>query len=151
MSPPIFPTAAQTCRRRRCEHCGQPIPHGQLQAALVPDSSAVDFAEPARHGQRLVYACGDEHMTEIVREARTGWVDEQWWFELLSQASRHPSLQDAPLSRIARNARLTPQQLAAALAWNNGRPAPRTRLPGGQDLEAIPSPRNSGRPVRRPR
>ncbi|MFD2467550.1 hypothetical protein [Amycolatopsis silviterrae] len=120
----------RTRRRKSCERCGEQIPPGKLQTALVPDSSRVDPLDFARHGQRLVYACGDEHMAQLVERARRDWVDAQWWFGLLCQASR--SAGQASLAELARRARLSDGQVEAALAWNAGEEHPLRRLPGGQ-------------------
>ncbi|RJQ82492.1 hypothetical protein [Amycolatopsis panacis] len=144
MSRPHFPAEAR--RGRRCEHCGRHITPGRIQVALVPDPSAVDFTEYAMHGRRLVYACCDEHLTAVVERAHAGWSEAQWWFELLSQASLHPSLQDATVERIAREARLAPEQLHAAMTWNSRRTPPHARLPGGQILPVIPDPRKPRSP-----
>lgn len=119
-----------TRRRRTCDRCGEQIPPGKLQTALVPDSSRVDPADSAGHGQRLVYACGDEHMALLVEKARRDWVDEQWWFGLLCQASR--AARRASLPELARHARLSGRQLDAALKWNRDREHPLRCLPGGQ-------------------
>ncbi|GAA1024630.1 MULTISPECIES: hypothetical protein [Amycolatopsis] len=120
----------RTRRRKTCERCGEQIPPGKLQTALVPDSSRVDPADFAGHGQRLVYACGDEHMDQLVEKARRDWVDEQWWFGLLCQASR--SARQASLPELARQARLSDRQLNAALQWNAAADRPLRSLPGGQ-------------------
>ncbi|WP_409181001.1 hypothetical protein F9C11_31570 [Amycolatopsis sp. VS8301801F10] len=117
-------------RRKSCELCGEQIPPGKLQTALVPDSSRADPADFAGHGQRLVYACGDEHMAQLVEKARRDWIDAQWWFGLLCQASR--TARQASLPELARQARLSDRQLAAALEWNASREHPQRRLPGGQ-------------------
>ncbi|MGW7533839.1 hypothetical protein [Amycolatopsis sp. NPDC054798] len=130
MSRPSPEMAFRVPRREACEHCGEQIPPGKLQTALVPDSSRVDSADFARHGQRLVYACGDEHMTLLVEHARENWVDGQWWFGLLCQASR--SAARASLPELAHRARLSDGQLDAALKWNAGEACPLRRLPGGQ-------------------
>ncbi|ATY16396.1 hypothetical protein CU254_16240 [Amycolatopsis sp. AA4] len=106
------------------------MPPGKLQTALVPDSSRADPADFAGHGQRLVYACGDEHMAQLVEQARRDWVDEQWWFGLLCQASR--TARQASLPELARQARLSDGQLDAALKWNRDSEHPLRRLPGGQ-------------------
>lgn len=117
-------------RRKLCDRCGEQVPPGKLQTALVPDSSRVDPADFASHGQRLVYACGDEHMTELVEKARRDWVDEQWWFGLLCQASR--AARQASLAELARQVQLSDRQLDAALEWNRDREHPLRCLPGGQ-------------------
>ncbi|WP_020658913.1 hypothetical protein [Amycolatopsis benzoatilytica] len=108
------------------------MPPGKLQTALVPDSSSVEFVDSARRGQRLVYACCDEHMSLLVQQARRDWVDEQWWFELLCQASLVPRMAHASLPEVARRARLSGGKLEAALKWNAGCEHPVQRLPGGQ-------------------
>lgn len=122
----VFPTR----RRKTCGHCGEQIPPGKLQTGLVSDSSRVDPADFAGHGQRLVYACGDEHMAQLAEKARRDWVDEQWWFGLLCQASQIS--RQASLPELARQARLSEGQLDAALEWNNDREDPLACLPGGQ-------------------
>ncbi|WP_116206624.1 hypothetical protein [Amycolatopsis circi] len=120
----------RTPRRKSCERCGEQIPPGKLQTALVLDSSRVDPADFARYGQRLVHACGDDHMAQLVEQARRDWVDEQWWFGLLCQASR--SAERESLSELARRARLSAGQLDAALEWNARTADPLDCLPGGQ-------------------
>lgn len=122
----------RTRGRRLCEICSEPIPPEDLQTALVPDSSNVDLADSALRGRRLVHACGEDHMNLLVRQAQQDWVDEQWWFGLLCQASVTAPMTRASLSEVARRARLSGRQLAAALNWNAARPRPRARLPGGQ-------------------
>ncbi|MFB9924579.1 hypothetical protein ACFORO_40645 [Amycolatopsis halotolerans] len=130
MSLPSPEAVFRTRRRKTCDRCGEQIPPGKLQTALVPDSSRVDPADFAGHGQRLVYACGDEHMARLVEKARRDWVDEQWWFGLLCQASR--SAGQASLPDLARHARLSDGQLNAALQWNAAADHPLGCLPGGQ-------------------
>ncbi|WP_409179646.1 hypothetical protein F9C11_24175 [Amycolatopsis sp. VS8301801F10] len=105
---------------------------GSLQTALVRDSSVIDVVEFALPGQRIVHACCDEHLAVLVRKAKLEWVDEQWWFGLLCQASRDSSLSRASLRQISRRVRLSTEQLDAALRWNAGRADPVAHLPGGQ-------------------
>ncbi|MGW4527314.1 hypothetical protein [Amycolatopsis sp. NPDC004378] len=125
---------ACTPQKSVCVHCGQKIPVGALRMAVVPDSSMVDFGDPSRHGQRVVSACSDEHLSALIDRAREAWVAEEWWFGLLWAASSRPDMRDAPLSRVGERARLSARQVDAAVAWNAHRTESRGYLPGGQFL-----------------
>jgi hypothetical protein len=119
---------------RVCGHCGLPVATGNEQTALVPDSSAMFPQDAVLDGQRMVTACGPEHVSVLVGQARRMWVDEQWWFGRLCRASVQPGMVGATVPRVAESARLSPQQLRAALAWNAERNIPQAVLPGGQPL-----------------
>ncbi|GAB3147087.1 hypothetical protein GCM10027258_39930 [Amycolatopsis stemonae] len=121
-------------RQSACAHCGQPVPAGAARMALVPDSSMVDSGDLGRHGQRVVIACSDDHLSALIDRARLAWVDEEWWFGLLWEASARPEMRDAPLARVGARARLSARQVDAALDWNTRRTQPRSFLPGGQFL-----------------
>jgi len=107
-----------------------------VQLALVPDSSAADFDDIGRHGQRLVTACSDEHMPAIVAEAHRVGRNDEWWFSLLRAASTRPPTRRATLGQVAERAGLSAEQFEAALAWNATRPRPSSALPGGQPIPA---------------
>lgn len=131
--PPAYPFGAIPGRRDPpCGYCGERPVSTSLQTALVRDSSVVDSVELALPGQRVVHACCDEHLAALVSKAKLEWVDEQWWFGLLCQASRYSSLSRASLRQISRRVRLSEAQLDAALRWNAARADPLARLPGGQ-------------------
>lgn len=120
--------------RRVCALCGQRVDSGTGLTLLVPDSSALAAGLDGLDGERLVTVCGNDHAAELVAQARVAWVKEQRWFGRLCRASVEPGMRDSSLPGLRDRARLSAQQLQAALRWNAGRTDPRTVLPGGQPL-----------------
>lgn len=127
-------------RQLVCGYCDMLVTAGTGQQALVPDSSAIYPDDPGLDGRRVVTACGREHLERLIERARTAWVDEQWWFGRLIRVSVRPSLRGAPIELLAADARLTPENLRAALAWNARKARPDTALPGGQRVPPDNSP-----------
>ncbi|QRP43009.1 hypothetical protein [Amycolatopsis sp. FDAARGOS 1241] len=104
---------------------------------LVPDSSVMTPQDlGTMDGQRLVTACGHEHASMLVEQARRAWVEEQRWFARLCQASVERGMREATVPRLGDCARLSAHQLREALAWNADRDTPLVVLPGGQRLPA---------------
>lgn len=128
-------TSQQSYRGRRrlvCGYCDLPVTAGTGQQALVPDSSAIHSDDPGLDGRRVVNACGREHLERLIERARAAWVDEQWWFGRLIRVSVKPAMRGASVELLAVDARLTPENLRAALAWNARQARPDTAFPGGQ-------------------
>jgi len=106
--------------------------------ALIPDSSAMAPQDAIMDGQRLVTACGNEHVSALGADGRRAWVEEQRWFGRLCRASVEPRMRNATLSELGEQARMSERQVAAALDWNAHGEAARAVLAGGQPLPTGP-------------
>ncbi|HEX7659230.1 MAG TPA: hypothetical protein VF444_07095 [Pseudonocardiaceae bacterium] len=126
---------------RVCALCGHPIPNGTGLSALLPDSSVIDPHDPSLDGRRPVFACGGDHLDELIARAQREWIDEELWFGQLCRASVRPGMCDADLTRLGQLARLSDIKLRRALEWNAGHERPCITLPGGQPLPVVLSPR----------
>jgi hypothetical protein len=64
-----------------CDWCGSVISDATEQLYnLVPDSSFVHVSDPRFDGQRLLTACGDEHMRLLVEEYRQRpFIEAEQW------------------------------------------------------------------------
>ncbi|WIY00368.1 hypothetical protein QRX60_40965 [Amycolatopsis mongoliensis] len=85
-------------------------------------------------GQRYVNACCPEHLAALIDHARSSWSIAELWFGRLCRASKQPGMRDADMDQLRARARLSPDDLEAALAWNAGQTEPMLTLPGGQIL-----------------
>jgi hypothetical protein len=119
---------------RVCAYCGQPVPAGQDLMALVLDSSGMAPQDISLDGQRLVTACGNDHVAALAAQGRRAWVEEQRSFGRLCRASVQPGMRRASVSELGERAGMSARQLAEALDWNAGATTPQTVLPGGQSL-----------------
>jgi hypothetical protein len=117
-----------------CEHCLVAFPTADMRVALVPDSSFVHPDDPSLDGCRLVRACGQEHLNELIEHARATWAVEQLWFGRLVRESGRAQSRGASVVQLARLASLSPERLRQALAWNANQDQPLRTLPGGQEL-----------------
>ncbi|HWE88416.1 MAG TPA: hypothetical protein VG317_02995 [Pseudonocardiaceae bacterium] len=118
----------------RCGLCGRPVPTDERWVALVPDSSVIHPDDASQDGHRRATSCGSAHLEILIDRARRGWISEQLWFGRLRRASTESNMADATVLQVGIQARLSPENLYRALAWNSRQDNPDTTLPGGHRL-----------------
>jgi hypothetical protein len=129
-------THAASSTGRTCAHCGQRIPGGSGQGALLPDATVIDAYASDRDGHRYVSACTSDHLQVLIDLARHDWVVEQLWFGQLCRASTQPGATGVVVAQLAEHAGLSDDHLRRGLEWNAQRSKPMVTLPGGQIVPA---------------
>jgi hypothetical protein len=103
--------------RESCDLCGAALDEDRRLFLVVSDSSYLSTVDSALDGQRVISACGAEHLAELERRyrARPFHVEELWAARLVRFTLA--SAADAPDPSGARAPRLTTSQIRAALRW----------------------------------
>jgi hypothetical protein len=94
---------------------------------MAPQDASLD-------GQRLVTACGNDHVAALAERGRREWVEEQRCFGRLCRASVQPGMLRASVAQLGKRAGMSRRQLVQALHWNADGKTPQSVLPGGQLL-----------------
>lgn len=102
-----------------CDLCGAVIEDGSEVYATVRDSSAIHAHDARYDGERLVVACSQDHLGELMRQYRERpFVDAELWAGKIARAMlAHPQGMSAEV--IAAETGLGPGQIDLAVLWNN--------------------------------
>ncbi|MGW1377459.1 hypothetical protein ACWD6P_24755 [Streptomyces sp. NPDC002446] len=104
-----------------CDLCGLPIPPSTQIFSLVQDSSVTHPYDPEQDGQRLLAACGPEHLSELQQRYRQRpYVKEELWAGKIARALRaHPEGLDE--EGIVQATGLNFIQIERTLSWESER------------------------------
>ena len=106
-------------RSELCDLCGVVVSDGTEVYALVWDSSAIHAVDPDLDGRRMIIACCDDHLTELIGQyKRRPFLRPELWAGQIARAmERHPEgLGDDDL--IAETG-LDPGQIEVGVMWHN--------------------------------
>ncbi|PYC69144.1 hypothetical protein C7C46_28245 [Streptomyces tateyamensis] len=105
-----------------CDECGVTIEDEADELyALVPDSSAINDADPRGDGKRLLTACSIDHLAQLVEVyRRRPFQPEELW---AAKVCRELAQTDGPvtLEALAVACDLSPQQAQSGVDWHNAR------------------------------
>lgn len=106
-----------------CDLCGTVISEATELVALVQDSSAVHAHDAAFDGWRLVTACTQEHLRELVEQYRQRpFVEaEQWAGKIMRAVAGSHGRRVDDDDVLCELTGLTVQQIHAGVAWHNDR------------------------------
>ena len=117
-----------------CDFCGTVVADETEPYAFVPDSSAIHVHDPKLDGKRLVSACTEEHLHQIVEQYRQRPFlhVELSAGKIYRAVDRNPGrrIDDAVLVELTG---LTVEQIHAAIAWHNERARAFHERRGGTD------------------
>ncbi|MGW5666262.1 hypothetical protein ACWEWG_40710 [Streptomyces sp. NPDC003758] len=73
-----------------CDLCGAVIPADSIDwSALVPDSSAIHTVESNFDGRRMLVACSQEHLEELIEQYKhRPFVDVELWAGKIARVLR---------------------------------------------------------------
>lgn len=100
-----------------CDWCGAIVTDGTETYGMVPDSSVVHVSNPMCDGQRLLTACGREHLVALQEQyRRRPFVEEELWAGKIYRAVEHDP-EGLSAESLTDATGLSLEQIERCMAW----------------------------------